>query len=105
MSFNETSFQSNQTMVVTVSPVPSKETCDKVQEMIQSDKVVIFSKTYCPYSNLAKKTFDSLQQKYTAIELNGRDDCEKIQAALGKLTGATTVKSLLIRFVGSNILI
>lgn len=33
-----------------------------------------------------------LNQKYTAIELDQRDDCREVQAALGQITGASTVR-------------
>lgn len=33
-----------------------------------------------------------MKQQFTAIELENRDDCADIQAALGELTGATSVR-------------
>lgn len=95
-----------------------------VSEAIAKDKVVIFSKTYCPYCTMAKEVriqslvcifqktvfvallnfasdwilflsilqqFNKLNQAFTAIELEKRDDCAEIQAALGEITGATSV--------------
>lgn len=35
--------------------------------------------------------FNKLNQIFTAIELENRDDCAEIQAALGEITGATSV--------------
>lgn len=35
--------------------------------------------------------FDKLKFPYLTVELEGRDDCNQIQAVLGELTGATTV--------------
>jgi len=66
-------------------------TRDLVNDLIAKDSVVIFSKTYCPYCTMAKKVFDSLQKKYTAIELDDREDAQEIQDVLGELTGARTV--------------
>lgn len=40
--------------------------------------------------------FNKLKQKFTAIELENRDDCADIQAVLGELTGATSVRFLSI---------
>lgn len=35
--------------------------------------------------------FKKLQQQFTAVEIENRDDCADIQAALGEITGATSV--------------
>lgn len=114
-----------------------------VNEAIAKDKVVIFSKTYCPYCTLAKEVcvqmrisgitwtvqnrsfyvsnkqeyipfssfnsfiffhstlqqFNKLQQQYTAIELDSRDDAADIQTALGEVTGATTVSEVIHIFI------
>lgn len=37
--------------------------------------------------------FDKLNEKYTAIELDERDDGEEIQSILGEITGARTVRN------------
>ncbi|XP_011870030.1 PREDICTED: glutaredoxin-C4-like isoform X2 [Vollenhovia emeryi] len=66
-------------------------TRDFVTELIAKDSIVIFSKTYCPYCNMAKKVFDSLKKTYTAIELDDREDAQEIQDLLGEITGARTV--------------
>lgn len=62
-----------------------------VKAAIANDKVVIFSKSYCPYCTMAKEQFKKLNQAFTAIELEKRDDGAEIQAALGEMTGATSV--------------
>ncbi|KAE8742267.1 hypothetical protein FOCC_FOCC012196 [Frankliniella occidentalis] len=75
-----------------VEPVDMNgELAQSVKKMISADKVVIFSKTYCPYCNMAKEAFDKIKFKYTAVELDKRDDGDQIQAILGEITGATTV--------------
>ncbi|XP_063915895.1 uncharacterized protein LOC135131952 isoform X2 [Zophobas morio] len=68
-----------------------------VKDLIKSDTVVIFSKSYCPYCRLAKEVFDNLKQKFTAIELDQRDDCDEIQAILGEITGAKTVPRVFVK--------
>ncbi|XP_018563534.1 glutaredoxin-C4 isoform X1 [Anoplophora glabripennis] len=68
-----------------------------VKDLIKSDKIVIFSKSYCPYCKLAKEVFDKMKEKYTAIELDGRDDGEEIQGILGEITGARTVPRVFIK--------
>ncbi|XP_017785587.1 PREDICTED: glutaredoxin-C4-like isoform X2 [Nicrophorus vespilloides] len=72
-------------------------TATLVKEWINSDAVVIFSKTYCPYCKLAKDVFEKCQKKYTAIELDKRDDADEIQAILGELTGAKTVPRVFVK--------
>ncbi|XP_065165496.1 uncharacterized protein [Atheta coriaria] len=68
-----------------------------VKDLINSDTVVIFSKTYCPYCKMAKEVFDKLQQKYTAVELDNRADADEVQAILGEITGARTVPRVFVK--------
>lgn len=48
--------------------------------------------------------FDKIGQKYTAIEIENRQDCSEIQAVLGQMTGATSVPRVFIKgnFVGGG---
>ncbi|XP_066152786.1 uncharacterized protein Grx1 [Euwallacea fornicatus] len=69
----------------------------EVKNLIASDKVVIFSKTTCPYCKLAKEVFDKLKEKYTAVELDKRNDGDEIQSILGDITGARTVPRVFIK--------
>ncbi|XP_037907052.1 glutaredoxin-C4-like isoform X2 [Hermetia illucens] len=73
-----------------------------VQDLINSDVVVIFSKSQCPYCYMAKDVFRKLRQPYTAIELDQRRDGEEIQEVLRKMTGAKSVPRIFIngRFIG-----
>ncbi|XP_021915526.1 glutaredoxin-C4-like isoform X2 [Zootermopsis nevadensis] len=77
------------------------DTCSSVKqlvkELIDSDDVVIFSKTTCPFCIAAKKVFDDLHQVYTAVELNKRDDGDTIQTILEQITGARTVPRVFVR--------
>ncbi|XP_015838214.1 uncharacterized protein LOC103313951 isoform X2 [Tribolium castaneum] len=68
-----------------------------VKDLIKSDTVVIFSKTYCPYCKLAKEVFNNLKKTFTTIELDKRDDGEEIQGILGELTGAKTVPRVFVK--------
>ncbi|XP_076757775.1 uncharacterized protein LOC143427487 [Xylocopa sonorina] len=72
---------------------------EQVQQLIGSDTVVIFSKTKCPYCKMVKEVFDSLQKKYTVIELDERNDGDDIQSILGELTGARTVPRVFVKGV------
>lgn len=75
-----------------------------VRDTISNHKVVIFSKSYCPYCSMAKEQFRKLQVSMMVIELDRRSDAEDIQAVLGELTGARTVPRVFIngKFVGGG---
>ncbi|XP_015586006.1 glutaredoxin-C4 isoform X2 [Cephus cinctus] len=72
-------------------------TRELVDQLIASDVVVIFSKTYCPYCTMAKEVFDKLKKTYTAIELDKREDGDEIQAILGEMTGARSVPRVFVK--------
>ena len=60
----------------------------KVQEMIaQKGKVLVFSKTWCPYCDQAKQIFQSVSVQFDTFELDKIADGDKIQAALHEITG------------------
>ena len=66
-----------------------------VNEQINSNLVIVFSKTYCPYCRKAKNALSAAElQSYTVHELNKRKDGEIIMDVLGDLTGERTVSSL-----------
>ncbi|KAH8308918.1 uncharacterized protein Grx1t [Drosophila kikkawai] len=75
-----------------------------VREIIANNKVVIFSKSYCPYSSMAKEQFRKMDVKPVAVELDLREDGAEIQAVLGRMTGAKTVPRCFIngKFVGGG---
>lgn len=95
-----------------------------VREAIAKDMVVIFSKSYCPYCTMAKKVsvkvqddlrthpmtpvllqeFEKLGQKFTAIEIENRADCDEIQGVLGEMTGAKSVPRVFVKgnFIGGG---
>ncbi|XP_034950200.1 glutaredoxin-C4-like isoform X1 [Chelonus insularis] len=70
---------------------------ETVDQLINSDTVVIFSKTYCPYCKMAKEVFDKMAKKYTSIELDERDDGDEIQNILEEITGARTVPRVFVK--------
>ncbi|ALC40943.1 Grx-1 [Drosophila busckii] len=75
-----------------------------IREIIANNKVVIFSKSYCPYCSMAKEQFRKLDVKMTIVELDYRPDGDEIQAVLGEMTGARTVPRCFIngKFVGGG---
>ncbi|KAJ4709254.1 Glutaredoxin family protein [Melia azedarach] len=67
-----------------------------VKKTISSHKIVIFSKSYCPYCRRAKSVFKELKQSPHVIELDERDDGWNIQDALGEIVGRRTVPQVFI---------
>ena len=71
----------------------------EVQQMVAAEPVVIYSKSWCPYCTKCKALFDDLGQRYTAVELDEREDGEQLQATLLSLTQQRTVPNV---FVGGQ---
>ncbi|TFK92715.1 glutaredoxin [Polyporus arcularius HHB13444] len=65
--------------------------------------LVVFSKTFCPYSRSAKTLLASyeIEPAPKIIELNVRSDGPQLQAILARLTGRSTVPNILLK--GSSI--
>ncbi|KAK6261211.1 hypothetical protein QUC31_007027 [Theobroma cacao] len=69
---------------------------DKVKQIVSSNQVVVFSKTYCGYCNRVKQLFTQLGASYKTIELNQESDGDDMQAALLEWTGQRTVPNVFI---------
>ncbi|XP_019182922.1 PREDICTED: monothiol glutaredoxin-S10-like [Ipomoea nil] len=67
-----------------------------VQNVIYSNKIAIFSKSYCPYSVRAKHVFEELKEKPFVVELDLRDDGHRIQDVLLDLVGRRTVPQVFV---------
>ena len=76
----------------------------KVQQMVDDNGVVVFSKSYCPYCSNTKRLLDGYGAKYTSYELNQESDGSDIQDALLKITGQRTVPNIFINkvHIGGN---
>ena len=62
-----------------------------VDEKIASDKVVVFSKSYCPFCTKAKTALNSTGVKYTLLEIEDLPDMDDIQDYLRSLSGIRSV--------------
>ena len=60
---------------------PSSKDIQNLQKLIKDNKVLVLSKTYCPFCIRTKALLDNLKAEYTAIELDTRDDGEVLQSA------------------------
>ena len=67
-----------------------------LQDAIAQEKVLVFSKTHCPFCARVKATLDVLNTKYEAVELDTVDDDGQIQALLFDMTGQRTVPNVFI---------
>ncbi|KAL0735418.1 hypothetical protein Bca4012_011628 [Brassica carinata] len=83
------------TSISMVSSASSPE-ADFVKKTISSHKIVIFSKSYCPYCRRAKSVFSELNQVPHVVELDEREDGGSIQSALGEIVGRRTVPQVFI---------
>mmetsp|Transcript_34072 Transcript_34072/g.50571 ORF Transcript_34072/g.50571 Transcript_34072/m.50571 type:complete len:154 (+) Transcript_34072:95-556(+) len=64
---------------------------------IDSNDVVVFSKSFCPFCKKTKKLFTNLKVDATVYELNEMDDGGEIQDALEAMTGQRTVPNVFIK--------
>jgi len=79
---------------------------DFVNQTIIQNRVVIFSKSYCPYCTRAKDLFANVfpDVEVKVLELDIRDDGPEIQGYLLQLTDQKTVPSIFInqKHIGGN---
>ncbi len=72
---------------------------DHIHELIHKYPVMVFSKSYCPYSKKAKNILSKykLEGNYHVLELDQLPSkTDEYQNELGKLTGARTVPRVFI---------
>nr|AAC08402.1 glutaredoxin I [Mesembryanthemum crystallinum] len=67
-----------------------------VNNVIYSNRIAVFSKSYCPYSVRAKRVFSDLQERPFVVELDLRDDGSEIQDVLLELVGRRTVPQVFV---------
>ncbi|KAK7373230.1 hypothetical protein VNO80_06629 [Phaseolus coccineus] len=68
----------------------------KAKEIVSSNPVVVFSKTYCSFCVQVKQLFASLGATYKLVEMDVEPDGADIQAALLEWTGQRTVPNVFI---------
>ncbi|XP_075014988.1 thioredoxin reductase 3 [Calonectris borealis] len=68
----------------------------RVRTLIASHRVMIFSKSYCPYCNKVKELFRSMRVEYYALELDVTADGPSIQQVLAELTNQRTVPNVFV---------
>ena len=83
----------------------SLSTKEWVQQLVSSHKVVVFSKTYCPFCHRTKQTFRHLKTAdVVVVEIDAQDNGGEIQRILYGMTGQLTVPSVWVNgtFLGGN---
>ncbi|XP_055828289.1 glutaredoxin [Solanum dulcamara] len=82
------------------SPQISKEQMEialpKAQQIVSSNPVVVFSKTYCGYCTRVKQLLSQLGATFKVIELDKESDGDEVQQALLEWTGQRTVPNVFI---------
>mmetsp|Transcript_1379 Transcript_1379/g.1464 ORF Transcript_1379/g.1464 Transcript_1379/m.1464 type:complete len:100 (+) Transcript_1379:225-524(+) len=71
----------------------------EIDNLIGENKVMVFSKSYCPYCTRAKEAIRAQGVSYHAIELDKIPNGDKIQEELLSKTGQRTVPNI---FVGGT---
>ncbi|CEP13611.1 hypothetical protein [Parasitella parasitica] len=69
---------------------------DKVEEIIKDNKVVVFSKSYCPFCKKAKQLLTGLGVDFFVLELDKESDGPAMQDYLKEKTGQRTVPNIFI---------
>lgn len=67
-----------------------------IEVTIKDNKVVVFSKTWCPSCKKTLDLLNSLKANPFVIELDKRDDESELQDILKTMTGARTVPRVFI---------
>ncbi|XP_059303954.1 glutaredoxin [Lycium ferocissimum] len=82
------------------SPEISKEKMEisltKAKQIVSSNPVVVFSKTYCGYCTRVKQLLSQLGATFKVIELDRESDGDEVQQALLEWTGQRTVPNVFI---------
>ncbi|XP_065811423.1 thioredoxin reductase 3 isoform X1 [Labrus bergylta] len=68
----------------------------RIQQLIDSNQVLVFSKSYCPYCVKVKDLFKELKVDCNVVELDLMDDGPNYQELLVEMTGQKTVPNVFI---------
>ncbi|KAF5798627.1 putative thioredoxin-disulfide reductase [Helianthus annuus] len=66
------------------------------ENLIYSNRIVIFSKTQCPYCVVAKSVFNRLKEQPYVVELDHHEDGGRIQEVLFDRVGRRTVPQVFV---------
>lgn len=83
-------------ILVSETAMASNSASAFVNNVIYSNRIAVFSKSYCPYSLRAKRIFKQLNEQPFVVELDLRDDGSYIQDVLLELVGRRTVPQVFV---------
>ncbi|CAO3627015.1 unnamed protein product [Cunninghamella blakesleeana] len=71
---------------------------NEINTLITTHQLIVFSKSYCPYSKKAKEILNSFQYKvpYHILEVDQRDDASEIKQILGEKTKRYTFPNIFV---------
>lgn len=74
------------------------DAADSLSILFESYPMIVFSKTYCPYSKNAKKILDfyDIRPRPLIYELDVEEHGAELQAELGKVTSRSTVPNIIV---------
>lgn len=75
----------------------SESVLEYVRDTANRSPAVIFSKSYCPYCNRAKKKLQDLKIQYVAIEVDLVQNQQELVDALFELTNQRTFPNIFIK--------
>ncbi|GBM96962.1 Thioredoxin reductase 1, cytoplasmic, partial [Araneus ventricosus] len=78
-----------------MAPIP--DLLQEVNNYINSNNVMIFSKTTCPFCNKVKALFSSMGIQFFALELDTLENGPELQKAMAAKAGRSTVPQVFIR--------
>ncbi|GAM19476.1 hypothetical protein SAMD00019534_026510 [Acytostelium subglobosum LB1] len=80
----------------------SSELVNIIRQLIQANKLIVFSKDYCPYCVKVKQLLQKLGQTPYVVEINKLPNSSEYQSALKSISGMSTVPQVFInqKFIG-----
>lgn len=84
-------------------PVPPQVIAG-LNKQIEANKVIVYSKTHCPYCKSTKETLRKLGAPFEVVELDRVKDGRTLQRGLTEITGQKTVPNIFIngKHIGGN---
>lgn len=87
---------------VKISYTSRRYLSQEYQDLINKNRVTVFSKSTCPFCQRVKQIFSSINEPVTAVEFDAIHDGHFIQEQLSKRTGLKTVPQVFVKgnFIG-----
>ncbi|KAI8364237.1 thioredoxin-like protein [Blakeslea trispora] len=70
----------------------------EIEQLIRQNTLIVFSKTYCPFSKNAKRLLNSfnLKEPLTVVEVDLRDDDYEVKMVLKEISGRDTFPNVFL---------